>query len=358
MREKKMPAQEAGKPFVKWAGGKRKLLSVIECGLPQGFDKCRTYIEPFTGGGAVFFYLRQHHRQNRIRFVLNDLNSHLITTYKVVRDAPEELILLLTEKQRRYNAFADEIARYGFFLSERELFNQKCPDETERAALFIFLNKTCFNGLYRENSKGEYNVSFGKKINPLICDEPNIRTVSRLLKGVILLNGGYEKTECYADGRSFFYLDPPYKPISETSSFCSYTADKFGDREQAELAGFCRRIDRAGAAWMMSNSDVKNYDTANEYFDELYRGYQIKRVQTVRDMDPKGEKNKRIVNHQLSSLTRKWEGENQKGNIQVNEKNTGVPLFYSNYHLKRSNKGRSKFYTERTGYTKTTNWLS
>lgn len=320
MKEKKMPAAEAGKPFVKWAGGKRKLLSEIECGLPQGLDKYQTYVEPFTGGGAVFFHLRQRYYQDRIRFVLNDLNSHLITTYKIIRDTPEELIMLLKEKQRRYYAFADESAQHEFFLSERELFNQKCPDETERAALFVFLNKTCFNGLYRENSSGAYNVSFGKKSHPLICDELNIRTDSRLLKGVVLLNGGYEKTECYADDRSFFYLDPPYKPISATSSFCSYTADKFGDREQIELAGFCERIGSAGAAWMMSNSDVKNYDTENNFFDDLYKECHIKRVEIVRDMSAKGEKNQRIVNYQLSPVVHKSRMNIRRGTIEVNEK--------------------------------------
>lgn len=297
MKENKQPVYYAGKPFVQWAGGKRKLLPVIQANLPRDFVDYHTYIEPFVGGGAVFYRIRQCYPNKK--FVLNDFNVNLITTYRIIRDHPESLIRLLQEKQNLYYQLKNEEERKSYYLGQRELFNGNSLDDMGIAVMMIFLNKTCFSGLYRENKSGAFNVGFGKLERPHICDSKLIRANSELLQGVILLSGDYQQTQQYAEKGCFYYFDPPYKPISKTASFRSYTKQDFGDDEQIRLAQFCFTIQQKGASWMQSNSDVKNYEPDNEFFDDLYIESHISRVSITRDMGSCGGKNIRIANYEL-----------------------------------------------------------
>lgn len=198
------------KPFLKWAGGKTQLLPTIDSFLPDIFqsEKEITYIEPFVGGGAVLFYLLQKYT-NIKRVIINDINPHLINTYKVVRDEPYSLIDVLNGLQNQYRALNDYDKQKEFYLTVRKHFNNKSLTEIEEAAYMIFMNRTCFNGLYRENSKGEFNVPFGRYSNPTICDEDLILADSELLQNVKILNGDFSHTAKYVQGYTFFYFDPP-----------------------------------------------------------------------------------------------------------------------------------------------------
>jgi DNA adenine methylase len=250
MKEKMMPASCAGKPFVKWAGGKSKLLPVIQAKLPHDFESYHTYVEPFTGGGAVFFRIKQCYPGKR--FVLNDFNEKLVLLYRIVRDHPEAFIQKLLEKQNRNYQLMNLEEQKLYFLEQRALYNKNSSNEMKMAALMLFLNKTCFNGLYRENRQGIFNVSFANLKRPSICSPELIRKDSELLQGVTLMCGDYRQTESFAEKGYFFYFDPPYKPISKTSSFTCYTKHDFGDDEQIGLAQFCSAIRQKGACWMQS----------------------------------------------------------------------------------------------------------
>ena len=209
------------KPFVKWAGGKTQLLPVIEQILPYSFaDRPSvTYIEPFVGGGAVMFYLIQKY-PNISKAIINDINLHLIHTSQAIKSHPEELIVWLSQIQTAYHALDGIEKQKQFFLRIREEFNSPGLSLIEDAAYMIFLNRTCFNGLYRENSKGNFNVAFGKYANPTIVDENLIRTDSLILQKVELLHGDFSQVEDFVSGDdTFMYFDPPYRPVSATSGF-------------------------------------------------------------------------------------------------------------------------------------------
>ena len=215
------------KPFVKWVGGKTQLLGEVERSLPGNFASIKdaVYVEPFVGGGAVLFWILQKY-SNISQAVINDINPDLINVYRIIKDAPQDLISVLRQYQDSYICLNDE-ERKAFYLTKRKIFNQKAVSKEEMAALFIFLNRTCFNGLYRVNAKGEFNVPHGKYANPKICDEANILAVSRLLQKVTILCGDFSETLQYASNKSLFYFDPPYKPLTETSSFTSYAKEGF-----------------------------------------------------------------------------------------------------------------------------------
>ena len=230
------------KPFVKWIGGKRQLLSQFrELGLyPSGFDGAGgRYFEPFVGGGAVFFDLQSKNA------TISDLNSELITAYSVIRDNVEPLIESL--KKHIYDK--------DYFLKMRAMKPAEMSD-VDIASRFIYLNRTCFNGMYRVNSKGQFNVPFGRYKNPIICDEDNLRAVSRALQGVEILNADYKVTVSKAGVGDFIYFDPPYYPISSTSSFTSYTKDGFAEKEQIELRDTFAELSNRGCYVMLSNSDT------------------------------------------------------------------------------------------------------
>jgi len=271
------------KPFLKWAGGKSQLLPTLDSFLPETFSSEReiTYIEPFVGGGAMLFFLLQKY-PNIKRAVINDINPHLIKTYRVIRDVPGLLIDFLADLQDAYRSIEEYEAQKKFYLDIRTKFNTETLADAEEAAYMIFMNRTCFNGLYRENSKGDFNVPFGRYSHPKICDEALIAADSELLQRVEILNGDFRNTANYINGYTFLYFDPPYRPLNATSSFNSYVKEAFDDNEQRRLKDFYADLSDAGCLEMLSNSDGKGRNEKNNFFDDLYRDFTIERVYAKR----------------------------------------------------------------------------
>lgn len=277
---------KVAKPFVKWAGGKGQLLNEISKTIPSSFKQSKlTYIEPFVGGGAVLFWILQKY-PNIEQAIINDINADLINSYKTIKENVEELISVLKIWEKEYHSLKDKLEeKKEYYYSKRTLFNSRKSDKITQTALFIFLNRTCFNGLYRVNRKNEFNVPIGSYKTPMICDEVNLRTVNQILQKVIILNEDFEETLDYAKQSTLFYFDPPYKPLNQTSSFNSYAKDEFNDNEQIRLAKFCKKIDLFGHQWILSNSDVKGKDPNDNFFDELYSEFKIKRVLARRNIN-------------------------------------------------------------------------
>lgn len=270
------------RPFIKWVGGKTQLLDEIKKSLPSDFATRQhlTYVEPFVGGGAVMFWILQAY-PNIERAVINDINEELICTYRVIKESAEKLISALSIIQAEYTPLNAE-ARKDYFMEKRAMFNTKKTSPIETAALFIFLNRTCFNGLYRVNAKGEFNVPHGKYANPRICDADNLRACSEILQKVEILCGDFAQTGHYAGPDTLFYFDPPYKPITETSSFTSYTKEGFNDAEQIRLRDFCTQISKDKALFVASNSDPKEINPKEDFLDSIYKHFNIKRVSAAR----------------------------------------------------------------------------
>jgi DNA adenine methylase len=270
------------RPFIKWVGGKTQLLDEVRKSLPRDFASRQniTYVEPFVGGGAVAFWILQAY-PNIERAVINDINPELICTYRVIKESVEEIIVELARIQDEYIPKSAN-DRKTYFMAERARFNTKKTTPVETAALFIFLNRTCFNGLYRVNSKGEFNVPHGKYANPRICDADNLRACSTVLQRVEILCGDFSETGRYAGPNTLFYFDPPYKPITETSSFTSYSKEGFDDAEQIRLRDFCEQISKDKALFVASNSDPKEMNPEEDFFDSIYNHFIIKRVSAAR----------------------------------------------------------------------------
>ena len=261
-------------PFVKWAGGKARLLPQLTPYFPERFGR---YIEPFVGGGAVFFYLCSHGRLADGGSVLIDSLEELINCYRTVQDCVEELIV---ELQRHELRKGDKEYYYAVRAWDRTPgYAQR--DEIERAARFIFLNRTCYNGLYRVNKSGRFNVPFGRHRNPTICPADNLRAVSHALQGVALLAGDFTHCLETAAAGDFIYLDPPYDPLSDTANFTSYTSDDFGEGDQRRLAELFRELDRRGCQVLLSNSST-------DFIREIYEGYEQAEVQAIRAINSKG----------------------------------------------------------------------
>lgn len=279
------------KPFLKWAGGKTQLLPAIDSFLPESFrnEKSITYIEPFVGGGAMLFFMLQKY-PNIKKAIINDINPHLVKTYTIIRDNPYSLIEALTELQEKFRTAGDSEAQKNFFLNVRSQFNQQTLTDLEEASYMIFLNRTCFNGLYRENSKGCFNVPFGKYSNPTICDESLLIADSELLQKVEILNGDFARTGDYVDGYTFFYFDPPYRPLDSTSSFNSYVKESFDDNEQIRLKEFYSALSSDGCKEILSNSDCKGRNPEDVFFDKLYQDYFIERVYAKRNINANASK--------------------------------------------------------------------
>jgi len=277
---------KTAKPFIKWAGGKSQLLNEIDNAIPYHIKQDRfTYIEPFVGGGAVLFWILQKY-PNVEKAVINDINKDLINSYQTIKKDVDELILILKDWESEYHSLKDKAeAKKEYYYSKRKQFNARTSDKVTQTALFIFLNRTCFNGLYRVNRNNQFNVPIGSYKTPMICDEDNLRAVSQVLQKVTILNDDFENTLEYAEGKTLFYFDPPYKPLSSTSTFTSYVKDEFDDREQIRLAKFCEKVDSMGYQWILSNSDVKGKNPNNNFFDELYSEFHIKRVTARRNIN-------------------------------------------------------------------------
>lgn len=273
------------KPFIKWAGGKSQLLKEIRKKYPERIER---YCEPFVGGGAVLLDVLANFQPKEV--LINDINAELINLYIQIRDNVELLISNLSKFQELYWTM-DESNRKVFYIKQRERFNYGIQSgnisEAEIAYLFIFLNKTCFNGLYRVNKKGLFNVPIGSYKKPLICDTDNLRLVSSLLQNVKIICGDYSETADFINENTFVYIDPPYRPLSATSSFTSYSNAKFGDDKQIALSRFVDKISKRGAKVVASNSDPKNVDENDNFFDTIYSAYDILRVSATRMINSK-----------------------------------------------------------------------
>lgn len=274
------------KPFIKWVGGKGQLIEQLEALLPADFSEREnvTYIEPFVGGGAMLFYMLQKY-PNIKSAVINDINPDLTLCYQVVRDNPTELVKSLDAIQTEYHALRTEEERKIFFLNKRDRFNTKSLDSIENCTLFFFLNRTCFNGLYRVNKAGKFNVPFGKYSTPTICDADTIYADSRLLQKVEIMTGDFEQTFVKINGNTFFYFDPPYRPLSNTSSFKDYSKEDFNDDAQIRLKHFCDRLNEIDVDFMLSNSDCLGKDGIDRFFDDLFIDYRIERVWASRNVN-------------------------------------------------------------------------
>jgi len=278
------------KPFLKWAGGKGQLLNIFRDFYPDELKNgiITRYYEPFIGGGAVFFDVAQQY--NIQSAVLYDINQELILTWRVIQQDVYQLIEGLDSFQKKYEKLDDE-KQSEFYYNVRDDFNRnlhkinfsKYNDEwILRAAQIIFMNKTCFNGLFRLNQKGEFNVPAGRYKNPKILDEQNLVNVSKLLGIAEIKNAGFAAVEQDVKENSFVYFDPPYRPISKTSGFTAYSKFKFEDDEQRLLADLFHRLNQKGTRQMLSNSDPKNHDPNDNFFDEIYKDFNISRVPATR----------------------------------------------------------------------------
>jgi len=269
------------KPFIKWVGGKGQLINTIKAMYPVELNKkINRYCEPFIGGGAVLFDLLSNYEFDEI--FINDVNRELINAYIMVRDDVDALMNILKSLQQSFISSNQE-DRAKMYYNSRDRFNHliSINDTTirlENAALFIFLNKTCFNGLYRVNHTGLFNVPIGRYKNPVIYNEDNMKQVSHKLENVIMNCGGYEECFKFINKHTFVYIDPPYRPISVTSNFTNYSKNIFDDSCQIKLSRFISDVNDKGAYIMLSNSDPKNTDDKDNFFDDLYKDYTINRV--------------------------------------------------------------------------------
>lgn len=291
------------KPFLKWAGGKSQLLSQFEDFYPTELKqgKIEKYIEPFIGGGSVFLAVAQKYKISSA--YLSDVNPEIILAYKVIQKYPHELIERLQKIYRDYQDLTAE-KKQEFYYKIRQDYNlQKSQIDFQhyslvwisRVAMLIFLNRTCFNGLFRLNNQGLFNVPHGRYKNPRILDEENLIAVSQLLKVAEIKLGDFERCEEVITSNSFIYFDPPYRPLNKTSSFTSYSTFNFDDSQQIRLANFLRHLDgKYNIKMMLSNSDPKNTNPQDDFFEDLYQGFNIYRVSANRIINSKAEKRGKI----------------------------------------------------------------
>lgn len=240
-------------PFVKWAGGKRQLIPQMVSYLPKQFN---TYIEPFVGGGALFFYMLPE------KAILIDTNEELINCFQVIKNNVKELIELLKNHRNEKKYY------YQIRALDRKPQSYNRLSKIEKASRMIYLNRCCYNGLYRVNSKGQFNVPFGKYKNPKFCDEENLNAVSSALKNVDIIHGSFETCLDHSKVGDFVYFDPPYHPLSLTSSFTSYTKENFGKESQRKLFNVFKQLDERGCKLLLSNS-------YNTFILDLYKEYQV-----------------------------------------------------------------------------------
>lgn len=292
------------KPFVKWAGGKGQLLPEIQRYYPFQARKVTRYAEPFVGGGAVLFDILSKYELDAV--YISDINADLVNAYHVIRDDVEQLVGVLQTMQQKFLPMNPE-ERKAYYLKQRERFNRlkqnnAAESSAEKAALLLFLNRTCFNGLFRVNKKGLFNVPMGAYKSPLICDADNLRNVSEKLQSVTIHCGDYHDSEYFIDAETFVYIDPPYRPISATASFTAYSENAFGDEAQQNLAEFVAEIHKKGAMFLVSNSDPTNYDSQDTFFDAMYSSYTIRRVEAARMINSDSKARGKIRELLISNL--------------------------------------------------------
>ena len=275
---------EIVKPFVKWAGGKSSLIPQLTKYFPFELKngQIEKYVEPFVGGGAVLIdILQKYDIKQAYAF---DINKDLINCYNVIKYKVEDLIRKLDKKEKEFLSL-DKDERQKYFYDIRTEYNSYLLDneiDVKRASEFIFLNRTCFNGLYRVNKNGKFNVPCGKYKNPTICDSNNLRNLSKLLKNVVFAYGDYKESEKLVDENTFVYFDPPYRPLSVTSGFTSYTKEDFNDENQKELAEYYNKLNLKNAKLMLSNSNPKNTNENDNFFEKIYKGFNINEVSAKR----------------------------------------------------------------------------
>lgn len=273
------------RPFVKWAGGKGSLIPQLNNFYPYELKNgiIERYIEPFVGGGAVLIDILQKYDIQEVYAF--DINIDLINSYNVIKNDVEELIINLKQMETEYLQLEQE-ERKNYFYNIRDEYNNYELEENEqnvqRAAQFIYLNRTCFNGLYRVNKNGKFNVPVGSYKNPTICDEENLRQLSQLIQNVQFQYGDYSRSMEYVTENTFVYFDPPYRPLNVTSRFTSYTKEDFNDDNQRELAEFYRELNEQNVKLMLSNSNPKNTNKEDTFFDNIYQGFNINQIQASR----------------------------------------------------------------------------
>lgn len=297
-----MMQYKIAKPFLKWAGGKSQLLNQFQFFYPEPLKKNQIeyYYEPFLGGGAVFFDIIQKFDVKKAYLI--DINEDLILSYLVIQNNVHNLIKVLRELEYHYKKLSLE-KRKNFYYSIRKAYNTKKSlinykkfsyDWVERAAQMIFLNKTCYNGLYRLNASGEFNSPAGNYSNPTILDEENLIQVSDVLKKAEIYCSSYKLVLKLIKKNSFVYFDPPYRPISNSANFVKYTQYGFTDKDQIELAKIYKNLDKDGIYLMLSNSDPKNTNPKDKFFEQLYNGYYINKIYANRMINCQGDKRGKI----------------------------------------------------------------
>lgn len=293
---------ETAKPFLKWPGGKKNIISQLKAYFPDDLVKGRitTYIEPFIGGGSMFFFINNYYPVKKA--IINDVNKELMLTYKVVQRDLSKLLRIMEKFQKEYTA-REEDARKAYFYATREKFNNErfsidydvySEQWVSRAAQVIFLNKTCYNGLFRLNKKGAFNAPYGSYKNPAIFNSENLLLVNKALEDSEILCLDFEEMKRYVEPGSFVYLDPPYRPINKTSSFASYSSGGFPDPEQRRLANLFKELDNQDVKLMLSNSEPKNENPDDVFFEEIYKGFNINTVYAHRMINCKGDKRGKI----------------------------------------------------------------
>lgn len=297
-----MKVSKQAKPFLKWAGGKSQLLEQIEPFFPNELAQgsIDRYVEPFVGGGAVFLHIANLYPVQE--YFIFDLNPELILAYKTIQTNVEDLIQRLWKTQEQYLSLPEE-ERKQFFYQIRSDFNCKRKQINfdtyrdawlKRTTELIFLNRTCFNGLFRVNGKGEFNVPFGRYKKPRICDAENLKVLADRLKKAHIEQGDFTQCQGIVNDQSFVYFDPPYRPISQTANFKSYSQQLFNDQEQIRLRDFFQLLDETGAKLLLSNSDPKNENPNDDFFEQAYAGYNIEKVKATRNINSQGSKRGKI----------------------------------------------------------------
>jgi len=296
--EKRLMAPPTARPFLKWAGGKAQLLDAFTARIPRELTEgtLPVFVEPFMGGGAVYFHFNSTFPFRECH--LFDINEDLVLAYTVIKNDVSSLIEYLHEVEDEFLS-KDDPERRDYYYAVRDAFNHEkkeidpagySREWVERAGQFIFLNRTCFNGLYRVNSGGGFNVPFGRYKTPKILHEEVLLADSLVFQNTTIHLGDFTQAEPYISKDSFVYFDPPYRPLNRTSSFTQYSKDRFSDGEQRRLAAFYAHCDAKGARLMLSNSDPKNIDPEDRFFDDLYSGYRIDRVPARRAINCDGTK--------------------------------------------------------------------
>ncbi|MBQ2683132.1 MAG: DNA adenine methylase [Thermoguttaceae bacterium] len=276
------------RPVLKWAGGKSQLLQEIRKHYPAELGRrIKKYAEPFVGGGAVLFDILSNYSLESV--YISDMNRELIETYTIIRDDIDNLVNKLAKYQKEYLKLNEE-DRKEYYNAKRCRFNTVKKWKkitTELGALFIFLNRTGYNGLYRVNTRGGFNAPKGSYKNPCILDEDNLRAVSQALSNVDIRRADYEESSSFIDDRTFVYFDPPYRPLTGTANFTAYTEFPFDDEAQKKLATYIHQLAGRGVKVLASNSDPKNVDKNDDFFDNLYKGLNIRRVKATRRISSK-----------------------------------------------------------------------